>query len=492
MDPIGVGDRTPEFAWRARRRVDPARVPGPGRVGGRPPGRARPVGLRPRRERVERVRVVRRRTASFAPASVLARAHVGREEGRGRGHRSRASRWACWTTPTGRARAGCGATRPRTARPTSTSVARVPASAKRVQRARAYVTASHRYDLHVDDARVGFGPAFAYPDYQLYQTLDVTSAFAEAREHVVGLTAPLVRRRTGPARRARRRAAEADRGLHGRHVRRARQRPRLEGPARGMARAGRGPSRPRTSATAKASRWRRSTRARRQSAGRKRRLRRRRMDAGRGPRTASDGALDGPAARTGDRDRRAGARAGLGADARPRTRGGGLREGLRGPAARGLPRRPRGRRGRGQDRLPDAAGWFAGSLRAEHEDGLRVRAARRPRDVRALRLPWLPLRAGGLPRRSAGTRSHRPDRPLEPSPRAARVLRVERPDARRRLRARGPLDALRVAGALRGHAHARAGAVHATTRTRSPARPCARSASATSASAPCASSRSRR
>ncbi len=68
--------------------------------------------------------------------------------------------------------------------------AALPASSRRVVRARAYVTASHRYDLYVDGAHVGQGPAFAYPDYQLYQALDVTSAFADAgREHVLGLTA---------------------------------------------------------------------------------------------------------------------------------------------------------------------------------------------------------------------------------------------------------------------------------------------------------------
>jgi alpha-L-rhamnosidase len=65
----------------------------------------------------------------------------------------------------------------------------LPASARRVTRARAYVTASHRYDLYVDGEREGQGPAFAYPDDQLYQTLDVTAAVAEAgRGHVVGLT----------------------------------------------------------------------------------------------------------------------------------------------------------------------------------------------------------------------------------------------------------------------------------------------------------------
>jgi alpha-L-rhamnosidase len=67
--------------------------------------------------------------------------------------------------------------------------ARVPASPMRVARARAYVTATHRYDLYVDGARVGFGPAFAYPEYQLYQTLDLTRAFAGTHEHLVGLTA---------------------------------------------------------------------------------------------------------------------------------------------------------------------------------------------------------------------------------------------------------------------------------------------------------------
>lgn len=67
--------------------------------------------------------------------------------------------------------------------------ARFPASLKRVVRARAYVTASHRYELSVDGAPAGHGPAFAYPAHQLYQTLDVTPAFTGVLEHVVALTA---------------------------------------------------------------------------------------------------------------------------------------------------------------------------------------------------------------------------------------------------------------------------------------------------------------
>jgi alpha-L-rhamnosidase len=65
----------------------------------------------------------------------------------------------------------------------------LPVSPKRVLRARAYVTATHRYELSIDGAPVGLGPAFAYPDYQLYQTWDVTKAVTSAQEHVVGLTA---------------------------------------------------------------------------------------------------------------------------------------------------------------------------------------------------------------------------------------------------------------------------------------------------------------
>jgi alpha-L-rhamnosidase len=67
--------------------------------------------------------------------------------------------------------------------------ARLPVSPKRVTRARAYVTASHRYELSIDGTRVGQGPAFAYPEYQLYQTWDVTEGLTGAAEHVVALTA---------------------------------------------------------------------------------------------------------------------------------------------------------------------------------------------------------------------------------------------------------------------------------------------------------------
>ena len=67
--------------------------------------------------------------------------------------------------------------------------ASLPASPRRVVRARAFVTASHRYELAIDGAPVGHGPAFAYPDYQLYQTWDVTKAVTDSQEHVVALTA---------------------------------------------------------------------------------------------------------------------------------------------------------------------------------------------------------------------------------------------------------------------------------------------------------------
>ncbi|HET9316347.1 MAG TPA: family 78 glycoside hydrolase catalytic domain [Vicinamibacteria bacterium] len=62
-------------------------------------------------------------------------------------------------------------------------------SHKRVGRARAYLSATHRCDLYVDGVPVGQGPAFAYPDHQLYQTLDVTKELASWRTHFLGLTA---------------------------------------------------------------------------------------------------------------------------------------------------------------------------------------------------------------------------------------------------------------------------------------------------------------
>jgi alpha-L-rhamnosidase len=188
VEPIGVGDATPDFAWRsdgtsiqrayqiqvasAADRLDAPDLWDSGRVESNASAFV-PYGGAPLRSRQQAFWRVRTWDAAgpgrWSPA---ARFEMGLLDDAGWA----GARWMWGDAPADR-------------EAHFHFRARVPASAKRVLRARAYVTATHRYDLYLDGKRVGLGPAFAYPDYQLYQTLDVTPAFADAREHVVGLTA---------------------------------------------------------------------------------------------------------------------------------------------------------------------------------------------------------------------------------------------------------------------------------------------------------------
>ncbi len=188
VDPIGVGDPTPEFAWRwpgvsiqrayqvqvasAAERLDAPDLWDSGRVESGSSAFVPYAGapLRSRQQASWRVRTWDAKGPG--PWSRAARFEMGLlDDADWAG-----ARWMWGDSPADR-------------EAHFHFRAHVPASPRRVRRARAYVTASHRYDLHLDGTRVGFGPAFAYPDYQLYQTLDLTRAFAGTGAHVVGLTA---------------------------------------------------------------------------------------------------------------------------------------------------------------------------------------------------------------------------------------------------------------------------------------------------------------
>lgn len=188
VDPIGVGDPTPELAWRqdgvsvqrayqvqvasVADRLDAPDLWDSGRVESATSAFVSYAGapLRSRQQAYWRVRTWD--AAGPGPWSAAARFEMGLLDGAD----WTGARWMWGDSPADR-------------EAHFHFRARVPASPRPVLRARAYVTATHRYDLYVDGPRVGHGPAFAYPDYQLYQTLDVTTAFADAREHVVGVTA---------------------------------------------------------------------------------------------------------------------------------------------------------------------------------------------------------------------------------------------------------------------------------------------------------------
>ncbi|MCS6858800.1 MAG: glycoside hydrolase family 78 protein [Abditibacteriales bacterium] len=58
---------------------------------------------------------------------------------------------------------------------------------KRIARARAYVTAAHRHEFYLNGKLVGKGPNFAYPEYQYYQTFDIAPFLKRGRENVFGL-----------------------------------------------------------------------------------------------------------------------------------------------------------------------------------------------------------------------------------------------------------------------------------------------------------------
>ncbi|GCF15857.1 alpha-rhamnosidase [Haloarcula mannanilytica] len=54
-----------------------------------------------------------------------------------------------------------------------------------IDRARAYVSASHQYELSVNGTQVDRGPSFSYPDYQYYKTVSLTDALVTG-ENAVG------------------------------------------------------------------------------------------------------------------------------------------------------------------------------------------------------------------------------------------------------------------------------------------------------------------
>ena len=58
---------------------------------------------------------------------------------------------------------------------------------KPMTRARVYVTAGHRHEFHVNGKPVGKGPNFAYPQFQYYQTFDITSCLNPGKENSFGL-----------------------------------------------------------------------------------------------------------------------------------------------------------------------------------------------------------------------------------------------------------------------------------------------------------------
>lgn len=59
------------------------------------------------------------------------------------------------------------------------------AVAGEIERARAYVSASHQYALSINGQPADRGQAFAYPDYQYYKTIDVTDRLAS--DNVLGV-----------------------------------------------------------------------------------------------------------------------------------------------------------------------------------------------------------------------------------------------------------------------------------------------------------------
>ncbi len=63
----------------------------------------------------------------------------------------------------------------------------VKLDAQKIARARAYVSAMHRYELYVNGRLVAKGPNFASPEYQYYQTLPLEPFLASGRDNVIGL-----------------------------------------------------------------------------------------------------------------------------------------------------------------------------------------------------------------------------------------------------------------------------------------------------------------
>jgi alpha-L-rhamnosidase len=187
VDPIGIGDPTPEFAWRldgrSVQRAYQVQVASEVRRLGKPDlwdsGRVESTAtafvsyagapLRSRQQAFWRVRTWGKGPGPWSPVARFETGLLDTADWSG-------ARWMWGDAPADH-------------EAHFHFRARLAASPKRVSRARAYVTATHRYDLYLDGARLAFGPAFAYPDYQLYQVLDLTKALADAGDHVVGLTA---------------------------------------------------------------------------------------------------------------------------------------------------------------------------------------------------------------------------------------------------------------------------------------------------------------
>ncbi len=55
-----------------------------------------------------------------------------------------------------------------------------------VDRARAYITACHQYELSINGAEIDRGPAYSYPDHQYYRTVDITESLTPG-ENVIGI-----------------------------------------------------------------------------------------------------------------------------------------------------------------------------------------------------------------------------------------------------------------------------------------------------------------
>ncbi|WP_330633402.1 family 78 glycoside hydrolase catalytic domain [Halocatena halophila] len=55
-----------------------------------------------------------------------------------------------------------------------------------VERARAYITACHQYELSINGTEIDRGPAYSYPDHQYYRTVDITESLTPG-ENVIGI-----------------------------------------------------------------------------------------------------------------------------------------------------------------------------------------------------------------------------------------------------------------------------------------------------------------
>ena len=59
--------------------------------------------------------------------------------------------------------------------------------ARPIRRARAYVSANHQFELHINGAVVDRGPAFSYPGEGYYQASDITTLLQAGSPVVVGV-----------------------------------------------------------------------------------------------------------------------------------------------------------------------------------------------------------------------------------------------------------------------------------------------------------------